>query len=209
MPPTLPGDAEIRALAREILAANDYARWRWSPDDVSQSFLLSLHELFAWLDRLAIESPVSYSLLLAGLVLVAFGLLAHLVYALRRALASAEPPPPPVAHDEARDLVEEARGLAHGGRYLEASQRLQLACLALLVEREWIALRRHEPNATLRRRLQASPLPEAERRGLLALIDRLETAWFRDRLADAALYRDWLAARARLAALAAAPGARA
>lgn len=206
MPTTHPSDAEVRALAQEILAQADFARWRAWKGELPDAFTRWLAKLFGFLDGLQVSSPILFYLLLLALVLVACALLAHLVLSLRAALAASEPPPATVA-TSGPDLVTEAHRLARAERFLEASHRLQLSCLELLVERRWIELHRHEANTTLRRRLRASALPEPERRGLLGLLDRLETAWFRDRLGDAALYRDWLTLHARVAALPPASGA--
>ena len=96
-------------------------------------------------------------------------------------------------------FADEAAALAASGAFLEAARRLQLAVLDLLLRRRVLELGRADANRALRDRLHRAPLPDAERIDLLALIDRFERAWFRDRIEDPALYADWRSLHARLA----------
>ena len=185
-----PSDEEVRALAARILERAEYGAWRGRPRIVS---------LLEWLTELWTRDPLLYWLLLGGLALVAALLLVHVAWAIRAALRM---PAPAEARRPAREeprLAEEAEGLAGEGRFLEAAQRLQLAVLERLLRARVVELARSDPNAILRRRLGAAPLPETERRELVTLIDRFERRWFRDRGEDPDLYAAWQALHARLA----------
>ena len=64
-----------------------------------------------------------------------------------------------------------------------------------------LELERSDPNRTLRRRLGEATLPDALRDRFLALLDRLEGCWFRDRVADQELYTDWCALHSEIVTL--------
>lgn len=200
-------DEEVRALAAAILEREPYAVWRrWDVEGWRQ-LLQVLERLLDGLERLRLESPVAFFLLFAGLVVVALALLAHVVWALRAALAEG-PPDPQEPRGRARDprrFDQEAGTLASQERFLEASHRLLLASIELLVRKEAIALAPRDPNRILRARVAAAPLPPALRSEFIELLDRLEVRWFRDRSEDAALYRRWRALHERLGRL---PGGR-
>jgi HEPN domain-containing protein len=97
--------------------------------------------------------------------------------------------------------LDQARALAGEGHFLAAAHHVQLAALQLLLEGRFVELARSEPNATLRRRLARSSLPESICGDFLALLDRLEGHWFRDRKEDRELYLDWCQLHTRLDAL--------
>ena len=76
-----------------------------------------------------------------------------------------------------------------------------MSALSTLLRGQWVELARSEPNKTLRARLSTADLPPGERGEFLTLLDRLESRWFRDRVEDEQLYRDWHGLHARLIAL--------
>ena len=187
-----PSDEQVRALAAEILRRAEYERWRDA---------VWIERVLGWLSHLAENRPPLYWALLAVLLLLAVVLIAHVTIALRAALAvppHATPEPPAAADPR---FVAEAEALAASGRFLEAARRLQLAVIELLLRRRVITLARSESNRVLRARLlHDAALPEAERRDLVALVDRFERSWFRDRAGDRALYEAWRGVHDRLAA---------
>ena len=151
-----------------------------------------------WLDRLAGESPWLYALVLASLAAFALLLLAHIAWSIRAALRTPAPPKRRARADERPRFAEEAHALAQQGRYLEASQRLQLASLELLLEGGTIELGRHESNRTLRARLAESRLPGELRAALTRELNELQARWFREHRADRGLYERWCELHARL-----------
>ena len=184
-----PPDEQARALAVTILKRSEFALWHDTPWVVS---------LFRWLSGLWETDPVLYWAMLVGLTAVALLLLAHVAWAVRRALAvpaSARPRRPAIASPP---FLEQADALARRGMFLEAARRVQLAALELLLRARVLELGRSDPNRTLRRRLRDAALPEAERGDFLALVDRLEEHWFRDRSEDRELYDRWRSLHARL-----------
>jgi hypothetical protein len=197
-------DERVRELAADILAREEYAAFRVDLE-AWKGLLGWLADWAAWLENLRVASPALYGLLLAGLLFVALVLLAHVVWTVSLALRM---PPPATASSAAQPgpgLLDQAESLAREGRFLEAARRVELATLALLLEERVIELARSEPNRVLRRRLRAAPLPAAERRQLLGLLDRLESGLFRDRLEDPELYAGWRALHRRVASLPGAP----
>jgi hypothetical protein len=218
-------DVEIKELAREILARDEYARWREEPGVISE-WLISLSEALrslaawlrdhmpSWLSDLFSElsepaSAESLDPLVSVLGVISLVLVALLGASLVRAWASQSAgrgrggSPTPEAPGE--DLRVRADTLAGEGRFLEAAHAVQLAALQLLLERRWLVLDRFEPNRTLRARLAASRLPESERAGFAGLLDGLEAHWFGDREADRGLFDSWCTLHERLAALGEAP----
>jgi hypothetical protein len=192
--PEAPSDEAVRALAAEVLSRSEYASFRTLESESLRSFIQWLANLIDGIDALPTTNPALYVLLLVGLLALAAGLLAHVVWSVRVALAATAPLPPPRREAGAPDLVAEAQALAGAARYLEAAHTLQIACLGAVLERGAIELARHEPNRTLRERLGEARLPEPERREFLQLLGRLETRWFRDRTpeeADRELFAAW------------------
>jgi hypothetical protein len=185
-------DQHVREVARAVLQRSTYADWQRN-----EAMTAWLDQLWRWLQQfnfqmgdLSATRPLLYWTIVGGLLLAAALLLAHVVWTIRAALASAAPPRPPVAA-AGTSLAAEAEALARQGRFLDAARRLQLGAIDLLLRDRTISLSRFEPNRVLRRRLERAALPAAERQALLGLVDRLETAWFRDRVDDAELYRSW------------------
>jgi len=202
--PSLPADDRVRAVAAEILARADYARWRSGHLRGVFDILLRverwLDALQAWLGQLADTRPWLYAAILVGLLTVSVGLFLHVAYAIRRALTAAHVAAPTPHEAPAAAWLAEAERLARAGRTLEAAHQVQLAVLALLLEERGLELARGEPNRVLRTRLRTAQLSAAERVEVLALLDRLEARWFRDRAEDPGLYEAWCALHARVAA---------
>lgn len=224
---------QARALAQQILARPEYARFRREP-----TFLQDwVDGLAAWLremgDRVAGWLPswvadgwnalwrglhdllgaafgddaltVVLRLALAMLVLGAFGLLVYHVLRQLRANAAEEEAESGRGAATGPALIEEADRFARQGRFLEAAHCTQLASLQLLLQKRCLELERSDPNRTLRQRLRRAPLPEALRERFLSLLDRLEGHWFRDRHEDRDLYGEWRSLHAQLEGL---PGPR-
>ena len=191
-------DEEVRAFAGEILARDEFARWR-SP---GQEWIVAISEwvgdFTSWMDRIYVGSPTLYWLILGGLAALALLLLAHIVWSVRSALAAPQELPQRPRIPEPVPVAKQAEALARDGRFLEAAHRLLLASIQLLVERGTIELSRHDANRTLRERLAASSLSSEQRSEFLRLLDELETRWFRDRISDPHLYRSWGSFHARL-----------
>lgn len=187
-------DEHVRELAREILRQSEFARHRFTNPELP-AWLEQLLEwfggLFGTMHRLQIEQPVLYFAVLIGLTLVALGLIAHVIYTIRRAMSATvvETPPPVVVRHV--DLAQRAHDEAHRGAYLEAARAMHLACLDFLLERGWLELSRADPNAVLRTRIEATALPAAEKSRFSSLLDRLELQCFRAGRAEADLYQAW------------------
>ncbi len=193
-------DEHVRELAAEILAREDYAAGRVDLEGWER-LLRWLAEWAEWLEALRVTAPGLYWLLLAGLLLLAVVLLAHVVWTVSLALRMPPPEEPPRGARPGPGLLARAESLAAEGRFLEASRNVELATLELLLEQRVIELARSEPNRVLRRRLREAALPDPERGQLLGLLDRLESRLFRDRVEDAELYAGWRALHRRLSAL--------
>ena len=209
-------DERVRALADEVLARSRYAAYRRPksqlqelPDWLRDSWEAVKRGLLGSLEGLLNDTPLALlaRFLLATVIVVAVAaVMAALVRALRASPVAADAAEPDArgSVDEASWIVQ-AEGFAGAGRFLEAAHCTQLAALQLLLSREWLALERSEPNRTLRRRLREARLPDTERVDFLALLDRLENRWFRDRVEDRDLYGAWRGLHARLETLAQAP----
>lgn len=188
----LPTDERLRAIAREILDQDRYARWR--SDDVAVSWVAWLLAELADLQRamadLASRSPMLFALLLTALGLVAVLLLGHVVWTIRRSLRPVDEHRP--AQPIRRSPGEAAAALAERGRFLDAARLLQLAVLEHLARRHLVAVTPAESNAALAGRLEAAPLPDDLGDRTVTLLRALEYRWFRDRVEDEALYAAWL-----------------
>ncbi len=184
-------DQEIRAAAVEVLAREEYARFRFVEPDWVIAFQRWIEGVLQWLRDLGDASPVLLFLLLGGLLVVLVVMIAHIVWSLRVAMRGAPATPKLDSPRAPRDFTAEAERLASVGDTLGACRALQLACLDLLLRRGTLELARHHGNATLRARLRRSSLPPALRDELIAAIDALERGWFRDRETSADLYADW------------------
>src|SRR2546430_5939407 len=109
-----PSDEHVRALAVTILKRSEFAFWHDTPGLIS---------FLAWLSGLWETDPVLYWAMLAGLVAVALLLLAHVTWAVRRALAVPAPARPPRPGTAAPPVLEEAVALARGGGVLPGAPR--------------------------------------------------------------------------------------
>src|SRR2546427_8159232 len=103
-----PSDEHVRALAVTILKRSEFAFWHDTPGLIS---------FLAWLSGLWETDPVLYWAMLAGLVAVALLLLAHVTWAVRRALAVPAPARPPRPDTAAPPFLEEADALARRGLF--------------------------------------------------------------------------------------------
>ncbi len=218
-----------RALAQEILERPEYARHRADPSVLQEwidsfaawlgstwdalaglvpDWVTDIWEAF-WsglggLVNLLIGSDGSVAVLrlvLAAAVLGAIGILVHRVLREARARAAELPEVEGDASRAGPRLIDEADRHAGEGRFLEAAHCIQLAALQVLLRKKRLELERSDPNRTLRRRLADAPVPATLRDRFLALLDRLEGQWFRDRIDDRDLYGDWRALHAQIEAL--------
>jgi hypothetical protein len=212
--------AEARQLAREILERSEYARHRRDPtwlqrwvDELSAWLDAQADRVASWMPdwlvaawdgfwsglRSLLETVLGDDALVVvlriALLVVLLGAIAILARRVVRELRSGQEAqvataPEPLAGPR---LIDEAERLAAEGRFLEAAHCTQLASLQLLLHKNCLELERSDPNRTLRRRLQAAPLPEVVRERFLLLLDRLEGEWFRERQQDRGLYGEWRA----------------
>jgi hypothetical protein len=188
-------DAEIRELAREILARTEYAQWRpeapYRLAELLDAAVRWLRHFYGDMLQLAIDRPLLYAAIVTGMLLVSVLLLIHIAYSLRAALSMHHDESPQLVSKKEPPFAEQAETLARNGCFLEATHRLQLAVIALLLRRRVIQLSRSDPNRTLRLRLRDAKLPTAEREEMVTLLDRFEFSWFRDRDEDPGLYESW------------------
>lgn len=196
-------DEKARQLAAEILQRREYTEWETYRlrSELIERLLEWLRAVGEWFDALRLESPALYWTLLAFLLLVAALLFAHILWSIRSALAAARRPAEPRDGVPVCRFADEAAALAAAGHFLAAAHRLHLAAIELLLRRGVIDLSRFETNRVLRRRLREARLPPPERDELLALLERLEARWFRDRAEDRELYEGWRSLYRRLEAL--------
>lgn len=199
VPPARPPDESVRALAESILSQHRYAQWRSTDSELLERIFDWIGRTFSWTAQLRVESPVLFALFVAALLGVALVLLLHVVWSIRAALATTGPAPSGRRAPEPHRWTEESERLAREGRFLEAAHRLVLGSIDVLVERGVIELGRADANRVLRDRIRRSPLPMAASERFLALLDAFEERWFRDRVEDGALYRDWRELHAQLA----------
>jgi len=196
----------IRTLAAEILQRPEYAAAR-EPEAMDwftrwwgllADLLRQLEGYFAWLEALRSSSPVLYGLLYAGLLIVLVLLIAHMSWAISRALRGSTAPEPSRGAAPLFDFLGPSRGLALEGRYLEAAHRLLLACLQRSAHAGLIELHPEDTNRKVCERFEVARLPGTLRAELLELVRLTERAWFRDRVDDPVLYERWAAAYGRL-----------
>src|SRR6266481_5684799 len=162
-----PPDEQVRALAVTILKRSEFAFWHDTP------WLISF---LAWLSGLWETDPVLYWAMLVGLVAVALLLLAHVTWAVRRALAVAPPARPPRPSGRARAVRSEpdppatapGRGPAGGGAGgPPRAHRLAGAAVVPGPERGARALR---PVAFAARAPRGGAEARMKRSGLIALV---------------------------------------
>lgn len=195
-------DERAREAAIEVATRWHYARFA-IPERFSSSDLLRwFGALLEWFANLYATSRPLWALLVFGLLATALALLGHVIWSIRRAMHASELTTAPAREPSKRRLDLEAEALAGDGRFLDAAHAMHLACVERLVLAHVVALHRHDPNPTLRARLAAARLAEAERREFLRLLDWLEQRWFRDptpQPRDAELFAAWRALQSQLA----------
>lgn len=185
-------EARARALAREILRGPEYARWReLDGRDWVSGVGDGLGAMLQAFLEMPLRHPGWFWAIEVALIVVAVVLLTHVVVSIRAALSSSAPSSHPVLAREERDWLREAETVAARGAFLQAAHTLQLGVLDTLLRARRLRLGRSEPNRVLFERVREADLDEAVRSRLISLVARLETAWFRDRRDDAALYREW------------------
>src|SRR5438046_8917502 len=113
-----PPDEQVRALALTILKRSEFAFWHDVP------WLISF---LAWLSGLWETDPVLYWAMLLGLVAVALLLLAHVTWAVRRALAVPAPARPPRAGTGSPPFLQDGDAPARRGMFPHAPRRAQPA----------------------------------------------------------------------------------
>ena len=190
-------DEAVRALAAEILSRDEYAGLH---GDLAawEAFFRWIGGFFDWVEELRVASPALFGLLFAALAAVAVALLVHAIWTIRVALLVPAPAPREGGTQPRPDLPARAAQLAREGRFLEAARQLQLVTLEGLLERGLLDLARSETNRVLRARLARAPLAERDREALLAALNRLEAALFREHRDDPALYEQWRSLHQRL-----------
>jgi hypothetical protein len=196
------GDEQVRALAAEILSRDEYFR----PGIAEEAWRALLARILGFLDfveALRIASPLIYWSILAGLLLAALALLAHVAWTVRLALRMPAPEAREPGRPSGPGFLERAERLAREERFLEAARQVELGTLELLLRRRVIELSRSDPGRALREQVRCSGLPEAERSSLVALQRRLEAGLFREHAADRSLYQAWRDLHRRLEAVAA------
>ncbi len=131
----MPADSLRRALG-EVFARPEY-RWVERPNPLE--WLVNIwHRLQAWLDTLQASHPGGFKLLLAVLVLILIGLLAHVGYVVWRITRpTVRTPAGAVAvtgmrFEDARAHLIRAEELARAGRYAEALAHRFMAVLLQL-----------------------------------------------------------------------------
>jgi len=187
----LPSDDALRSLASEILARPEYTQFRPLDERWWRQVASALQRLQSWVAGLG---TWEYALLLGGLVLVLALLVFHIVWSLRVALRTPSSSDHGGRHPQVAGFDTEARRLAQEGYFLDAAHQMHLACIDRLLREGVLQLHRHDPNRTLRKRLRASSIREDLKAVFLSLLERMETRWFRDHMADVSdreLYDEW------------------
>jgi hypothetical protein len=185
-----PADAVVREAVQRILERPEYASWRSST---------SIERFIRWLVGLYADTPGAFAAISAALVLLLLLILWHLVWTIRRGLAS-EPRIGTAALAAGPSFVDEAAVFASRGRYLDAARAVQLGTIELLVRTDRIRLGRGDANRVLRERVRDARIAAPLREDLVDSIGLLERRWFRDREEDEDLYRRWQQVYGRLAA---------
>ncbi len=186
-------DSEVRELAREILARDEY-----HAADGKVEAPNALVEMLDWfrswmeaLNRLYETDPLRFWLINGLLLLVLVALIAHIVWSVSRALKVAEPASDPMVESTQIDFQGQAEELAHQGEFLEAAHRLWLAFLDRTARSGWIRLRPEDTNRHVRAELALAGFDAGLRDEVFQLIDETERSWFRDRNQDPQLYERW------------------
>lgn len=192
-----PSDVEAAELAQEILSRPDYARFD-APADWLVELLERITSFMLWLAELRRDAPLLHAVLLAAIILIGAGLMAHIVWSVHRALRAPLPNPVARPREAPPDFWAEVAALAGAGRYLDASHRLLIGSLAALARERVIDLAPHDTNRVVHRALARAQLTEPLRQTLQELIALTDRAWFGRRAEDRALYLRWRGAFAEL-----------
>lgn len=181
----------MRRALEEIFTRPEY---QWVDRPSLQAWALDRWYLLQrWFDRVAIDSPVLYRVVLTGLVIVLAGLLAHMAYVLVRVLRpspaggadiAAPPPQRPTARG-ARAIADE---LARAGRYGDALGHRFLALLIELQGRRAITI---DPAKTPAEYVHTARLGPGGRASFETLVARLYRHLFGAMPCDARAYRDF------------------
>lgn len=200
-PPSEPlarSEPEIRALAREILARPEYAKYFDYEAQVWRELIELLLSWLRMLPALYVESPVLYWSIVLALLLLAIALLAHVVWTMSIAMRN---PPPQQGTGAARpdaDFAGHAARLAADGAYLEASHQLLLGSLAHAARERYLELRPDDGNRRVCELLRKARIAPELKERLIALIERTQASWFGGRTQSAELYAEWRAVYAEL-----------
>lgn len=196
-----PSDERVRELANEILSNPPFDDWNDPQAEFLSRFFEWLAKFFTWMDVIYVDSPLLYWLILSGLLLLASVLVGHIIWSIRIALR-APAPEVKTATTQVRPMwPKEASALASEGRFLEATHRLALGSVQVLVEDGHIELSRSDANRILRERIRSATLPEELSTEFLRLLNSFEARWFRDRVEDPDLYEAWRSLHSRIAGL--------
>jgi len=210
----LPGPAEIRRKAVEVLARPEYRNGSPEEENATQQVLLSalraVRDAYNWIVGLTESVPayVRYPVA-AALVVVLILVFVHIIYTLRQATQL------PAQGSRLRErqgrrqspdeLVTLARQEFEQGRIVEAARLLLRAGLRRLEQAE---KRPHRPGMTNRElllRYRSSPVFEP----LRTLVSTIDRKWYGDEPAVSEDYRSCLDAEQRLQAVLAARASRA
>jgi hypothetical protein len=194
-------DERVRELAMEILDSPPFDRWRAADVEFFQKLAQWIENYAEWMNDLHFSAPGLFWLILLGMLALVLALLAHILWSLRIALSAPVATAPPERGDAPPRWTEEAEELAASGRFLEATHRLALGSVQVLIEKEHIELGRSEANRILRERVRHARLPSQMTSEFLRLLDAFEQQWFRDRGDDPELYRAWQELHGRLASV--------
>ena len=199
MPPSGSSEEHIRGLAHDILSEPEFVRFRHDPSSFSWEWLKDwLRWFLSFLNGTADVSLAAYLLFWGTLVAIALLIVVQAVWALRAVRHARTPDASTQRTAGAADLAAQADAFARDGRFLEAAHCLHLACIESLLRSDVLQLSRSDPNRTLRRRLASSRLAPEKVAEMCALLDRMETSWFRTRHEDPSLYEAWHGLHERL-----------
>jgi hypothetical protein len=197
--PGLASDARIRELTAEVLARDEYAKYRSLSAEALRELVEWFSDALDWLPGLYVASPLLFWSVIALLALVNVLLITHIVWSVRSALRRSSAAQMAAADSGAGpDFVAEAERLASRGAHLEGAHRLLLATLAHAARTRVLELRPDDGNRTVCRKLRASALSPALQQQLVELIRRTEASWFGARENGAELYAAWLDVYGRL-----------
>ena len=198
---SLPPADSIRETAREVVARPEFQIDAPSqlPFDLLRLIGRILKAIIGPFQRFAESvfafSPVLGWLMIMGMLLIVIGLVAHIVYSFRVALARRVEAISGLS--KSRRLVDpaklevEAKLAAARGDFIGAVRLVFRACLARLEAAEERALRLGLTNRELLRRYQSTPLVDA----LRTFVETIDAKWYGHALCDAGDYEACLQAQ--------------